>query len=162
MSKDMWLLLLVACLLTGCSAAVPSYAAVGTSNAAVAGPAPSEPLVAGYIGKTTIRTTDSLALRLAWEVNAAEGEAPPTDVVWKLDGRVVSKSRELSISLPAAGEYALELNYRDALGRSCATMVTVRVMEPEEYDAMLQAVEAAAHLSLWMVDEQDFLPLVIR
>jgi hypothetical protein len=162
MRKDTWLLLLVACLLAGCSAAVPSYAAVGTDSAPAVGPAVSEPLAAGYIGKTVIRTTDPLALRLAWEVNASEGEAPPTDVVWKLDGRVVSRSRELSLSLPAAGHYALELSYRDALGHTYETTVTVRVMEPAEYDAMLQAVEVAAHLSLWMVDEQSFLPIAVR
>lgn len=162
MIKDTWLLLLVACLLAGCSAAVPSYAAIGVSSSATGGPAVPEPLAAAYIGKTVIRTTEPLALRLGWEVNGAEGEAPPTDVVWKLDGRVVSTSSELGILLPAAGQYGLELGYRDGLGRQCATRVKVKVMEPEEYDDMLQAVEAAAHLSLWMVDEQSFLPLAIR
>jgi hypothetical protein len=162
MKKHRWLLLLAACLWAGYSAAAPSYAAVGADSMATSEPDVAEPLVASYIGKTVIRTTEPLALRLAWEVNAREGEEAPTDTVWKLDGRVVSTSPGLLTSLPAAGDYVLELSYRDGLGRIYTTMVTVRAMEPVAYDAMLRSVAAAAHLSLWLVDEQNYLPYTAR
>jgi hypothetical protein len=73
---------------------------------------------------------------------------------------VVIQKAELSIPLPA-GDHMLELSCRDQFGQDNATDVTVRVMEPQAHAAMLNAVAAASHLSLWMVDEEIYLPLVV-
>jgi hypothetical protein len=162
MNRNGWLLLLVACLLASSSVAAPSYAVAGVSSVAAVQQGVAEPLVATYVGRTVIRTTEPLALRSARDVTATSREGALTDYLWKLNGQVVSTSPELVIPVSAPGDYALELNYRDTQGRSYATLVTVRAMGPAAYDAMLTAVQAAAHLSLWMEDEEVFLPHVTR
>ena len=162
MYKFRWLVLLAAYLLVSGGVTAPSYDKARANSVTSVQQAVAKPLVATYVGTTVIRTTEPLSLRSVWDVNAASSEIVLIDFVWKLNGKVVSTSPELVIPLTTPGDYVLELSYGDTQGHSYATSVTVRAMEPAEYDAMMAAVQAAAHLSLWLEDEEIFLPHVIR
>ena len=158
MYKYRWLVLLTAFLLMRVSFAAPSYTETRANSVFLAKQTVTEPYVAAYVGTTVIRTTEPLSLRSV-DTNR---ETTLIDFVWKLNGQVVSTSPELVIPLTAPGDYVLELSHGDTQGHSYATRLTVRAMEPEEYEAMMTAVQAAAHLSLWLEDEEMFLPYVMR
>jgi len=162
MNKFRWLVVLAAYILMSGSVTAPSYAMDRAHSATSVQQAVALPLVATYVGTTVIRTTEPLSLRSVWDVNAASSETALIDFVWKLNDQVVSTSPELVIPLTIPGDYVLEMSYGDTQGRSYETSLTVRVMEPAEYDAMMAAVQAAAHLPLWLEDEELFLPYVVR
>ena len=158
MYKFKWLVLLAAFLLMRVSFAAPSYTETRANSVFSAKQNVTETYVATYVGTTVIRTTEPLSLRSV----ATNRETTLIDFVWKLNGQVVSTSPELVIPLTAPGDYVLGLSHGDTQGRNYATSITVRAMEPTEYDAMMAAVQAAAHLPLWLEDEEMFLPYVMR
>ncbi len=162
MNRIRWLSLLIVCLWASGNVAASSDDLAGVKSAAAVQQDFTAPLTAMYMGKTVIRTTEPLVLRSSRDVAAASYEVVLTDFSWKLNGRVVSTSSELVISLPESGDYSLQLSYRDFQENRYAATINVRVMEPAEYDTMMAAVGAAVNLPLWLEDDEIFLPIVYK
>jgi hypothetical protein len=123
-----------------------------------AGPAASSPpelaLPGGLNGRTLLSSAAALTLRVA----APEAQ----DVEWRLDGWRVGTAAELVLPPIASGDHALSLTYRDAGGQLYAVNTVVRVLPPEQYGAVVMAIQAAVSLPLWVEDDAVYLPLVER
>jgi hypothetical protein len=120
---------------------------------------PSRPaeaaLPGGLAGRTLLQAGEPLDLRLAGALDAQAVE-------WRLDGRRVGTAPALTLARVAAGDHALSLTYRDALGQLYAVSTVVRVLPPEQYGAVVTAIQAAISLPLWEEDDAVFLPVVER
>ena len=153
----------VLCLMVGGSIMLPAQA---MDRITTAGLDPVSSVVnshpAAYRGRTVIRTTEPLILNL----HRVEREIPSgyeiRDIVWMLNGKVVSRSPELVYLLEIPGEYLVDLSYQDSEGLKFEASIKVKVMDPEAYEGMIDAIQAAVHLPLLLVDDDLFLPFVIQ
>lgn len=78
---------------------------------------PEAGLKAAYSGNTTLVTGKNNRLTVA---NVLLGAHPSfyKNYVWKLNGRVISRSQFVDLNLSKAGKHRLTLSYKDAWGRS--------------------------------------------
>ena len=121
---------------------------------AAAGPLENA-LPGGLNGRTLLRSGEALDVKVA--------PAPGIHAVaWALDGRRVGHAPELYLEHIRNGEHTLSLVYRDAQGQLYAVTSLVRVLEPDDYALLVDAVHAAITLPLWEEDAPIYLPFIRR
>ncbi len=124
----------------------PTRAEVGPLEKALPG---------GLNGRTLLRSGEALDVVVAAEPGAHA-------VAWALDGRRVGHAPELHLEQIRNGEYTLSLVYRDDKGQLYSATSLVRVLEPDNFALLVDAVHAAITLPLWEEDAPIYLPFIRR
>jgi hypothetical protein len=104
---------------------------------------PEDNRAAEFRGRTVIRAGETLSLTSAWKARGANMNFVANSFNWKLDGSTLSTSPDLSVTLSRPGVYTLEFSYRDFLGRAYSYTGPVRVLDPDDYEALIVAPIAA-------------------
>jgi hypothetical protein len=104
---------------------------------------PEDIRVAEFVGRTIIRTGETLNLTSAWKARGANMNFVASNYDWKLNGATSSSTPDLSVTLTRPGEYTLQFSYADFLGRTYSYTGPVRVLDAADYEARIVAPVAA-------------------
>lgn len=104
---------------------------------------PEDARVAELAGTRVLRQGETLRLHLVLALRGALTGNVLKTVAWTLDGALKSTGDTLSIAMPLAGNYKLNLSYTDLLGRSFSYTTPIVVLTPSEYRRRISAPLAA-------------------
>ncbi|MCP4689715.1 MAG: hypothetical protein GY859_16800, partial [Desulfobacterales bacterium] len=88
---------------------------------------------AEFVGKTVIRSGETLNLQSAWQWRGANMDFAASDFQWRINGALAGSGPSLSMKIDAPGVYSLQFSYSDFLDRAYNYTGVVRVLTEAEY-----------------------------
>lgn len=106
---------------------------------------PENDLVAEFIGRTVLRTTDRVQLQSVWKTRGATMAVVSQGWKWRVDGTTRSTTAELDIPPLAAGVHSLHISFQDKLGldHDYTYSGKLRVLTPTAYTQQIAGPIAA-------------------